>query len=184
MSVLLRILATRPVFEIDPLVGFSLLSMAQQVMQGKVSFSEQAFDIQENALRVETVFAENKAQQQITTNHVAVLPIHGVMMAEDTACGPIGMISMAHLIREAANDPNISGIMLDIMSPGGSAYGNPELANAVAYVYSVTGEENHIDFFENGLKKYSSYTKYLMLYHYGSYLSNQTELSGRFGWPP
>jgi protease-4 len=62
---------------------------------------------------------------------VMILPMTGVLMKNDGACGSIGMASMANYIKQANQDPNISGIVLAIDSPGGSVDGTEMLARAV-----------------------------------------------------
>ena len=62
---------------------------------------------------------------------VMILPVTGVLMKNDGACGSIGMVSMANYIKMANQDQEISGIVLAIDSPGGSVDGTEMLARAV-----------------------------------------------------
>lgn len=132
MSGLLSILAAQPVFAIEPMAAQRLLSIAAEVLQGNRTFNPSDFVAMSARPRTERVYNSETR----TDGKVFVLPIHGVMYAEDQECGPKGMLTQAMWLRNAANDPSITAGLLDIMSPGGSAYGNPELANAVAYFRS------------------------------------------------
>lgn len=66
---------------------------------------------------------------------VAVLPLFGFiaprmnMMTEMS--GGTSAERFTHVVRQTVADPNISGIVLDVNSPGGSAFGLPELADEI-----------------------------------------------------
>ena len=64
-------------------------------------------------------------------NKVMVIPVTGVLMKGDGACGSIGMATMANFIKAANQDPEISGIVLAIDSPGGSVDGTELFSKAV-----------------------------------------------------
>lgn len=63
---------------------------------------------------------------------VAIVPIHGTMMKYGTYCA-YGTTEMADLIYEAANNPNISGIVLDMDSGGGAVDAIAPLTAAIEY---------------------------------------------------
>jgi len=62
---------------------------------------------------------------------IAVVPIRSEIMKYDQFCGPRGTQSLTADIRSADADPNISGIVLVIDSPGGQASGTDLLADAI-----------------------------------------------------
>ena len=55
------------------------------------------------------------------TGVVSIIPYKDVIIKEGDGCGNLGTENFARLIREAAADPNVAAIILDIDSPGGSA---------------------------------------------------------------
>ena len=67
---------------------------------------------------------------------IAVVPIQGVLdkrvseMAKSS--GAMGMDDIEKMLGEALTDDSISGILLDVDSPGGSVTGVPELAAKIA----------------------------------------------------
>ena len=52
-------------------------------------------------------------------------------MKEDMVCGPAGTATLARIIQQADNNPNISAIVLHIDSPGGTVDGTEALANII-----------------------------------------------------
>lgn len=75
--------------------------------------------------------ARQKAQAQVGDGYIAVLPLYGVVvqranMATDF-CGGTSCQQFTAAFREAVADPRVSGILIDIDSPGGSVYGVSEL---------------------------------------------------------
>lgn len=75
------------------------------------------------------------APQQRRQKSVAILPIHGVIEARPTFMGQLfGMTSYEAIGRafdQLVADESVSGIILDVASPGGMAYGAPELAQKI-----------------------------------------------------
>lgn len=64
---------------------------------------------------------------------IAVVHISGPIMKEDN-CGDPGTKTYESIIKQAAANPNIKGIILQIDSPGGTVAGTESLANTVASV--------------------------------------------------
>lgn len=129
MKGLFRILASRPVFAINPTVGLQLRDAAALVLNRQTPFSIESFGVVASDSYVKKVAVQSEGKQ--TIRDVAVFPIYGTMIAEDEVCGPEGTITKSRQILQAAYDDNISGIVLDIMSPGGQVLGTEELANAI-----------------------------------------------------
>lgn len=71
---------------------------------------------------------------------IAVVPVHGVLEARASLIGEfLGMTSyeaVGNMFDMAMADESVGGIVLDVMSPGGMAYGAPELAQKI---YSARG---------------------------------------------
>jgi signal peptide peptidase SppA len=63
---------------------------------------------------------------------VAVIPVQGVMSRRGYY--GVSTIAVARALESAAESPEVSAILLDVDSPGGSAYGTPELSATVSRV--------------------------------------------------
>ena len=63
---------------------------------------------------------------------VHVMPVRGVMMKHDMACGPRGTRTLGNRLRNADADNSVVGHVLIFEGPGGSANAVPELAEAIA----------------------------------------------------
>src|SRR3989344_107452 len=72
------------------------------------------------------------------SGNVAVIPIHGVIVASDDSGSLFDTATSSEdiieLIEKADDNPNIKAIILDINSPGGSAVASEEIANALKKV--------------------------------------------------
>ena len=83
------------------------------------------------------IFAARKHSAQAGSGSVAVLPLYGVISQRasimDSMCGPQGTTTekFGAQFRQALNDPQVSGIVIDIDSPGGSVSGVDELASEI-----------------------------------------------------
>lgn len=66
---------------------------------------------------------------------IAVLPIHGVIVHRANVLhnisGGASAELVSHYVRQVVADPNVSAVVLDIDSPGGSVFGIQELADVV-----------------------------------------------------
>jgi protease-4 len=63
---------------------------------------------------------------------VHVMPVRGIMMKHDMACGPRGTRTLGNRLLNADADSSVVGHVLIIEGPGGSANAVPELAEAIA----------------------------------------------------
>jgi ClpP class serine protease len=62
---------------------------------------------------------------------VMIIPLRGVLLKNDGICGQMGTESLMRLMRKADRMDNISGILLDIDSPGGEASNIETVANFI-----------------------------------------------------
>jgi len=80
--------------------------------------------------------ARRDAMRQRTPGAVAVVPIYGSLVPRaglmSDLSGATSAESIAQQVSAAAADPAISAIVLDVDSPGGSVFGIPETAQAIA----------------------------------------------------
>lgn len=62
---------------------------------------------------------------------IAVMGVEGMLMKGQPSFGGTSTVQLRRDIRQAVADPNVSGIMLAIDSPGGTAAGNAEVAQEI-----------------------------------------------------
>lgn len=86
----------------------------------------------------DTLDAQAAELQAARERGLAIIPVAGIigkrLSMMETACGGVDVDTVAAQLADAAADPQISTILLDISSPGGSVVGVPELADAIAEV--------------------------------------------------
>lgn len=62
---------------------------------------------------------------------IAMVNIAGPVMKDDVECGGYGMATLAQLVTRLGNADNIAGIIINLDTPGGQAYGTSMLADAI-----------------------------------------------------
>jgi protease-4 len=67
----------------------------------------------------------------VPTGNIAVIDIHGMILADDFSYGDTSSERVARLISDADENDQIKAILLDINSGGGSAVGSDEISQAV-----------------------------------------------------
>lgn len=130
MLQLLRILQTSPLFSIHPEIGLQLAMYATQLLNRERQFGAQDFQVLAGS-RPRAHDVRNAKGKVI--GRVGTYPIHGTLLAQDTACGPLGMNTMADHMYQLANE-DVDAIVLDIQSPGGQVTGTENMAEAIAYL--------------------------------------------------
>lgn len=79
--------------------------------------------------------ARAKQSAGYANGSIAVIPIYGAITQRggmaDMSTPTTSASALASIVRQAASDPSISAIVLDVDSPGGSVYGIEELGNAI-----------------------------------------------------
>jgi capsid assembly protease len=81
------------------------------------------------------IMAARQSANRSQPGQIVVIPVYGALMQRppQDISGP-GATSTSNIIKQVkqvASDPNVSKILLDIDSPGGSVYGTSELANII-----------------------------------------------------
>lgn len=76
---------------------------------------------------------------------VARVVMRGTLMKGTSSFGGTSTVQLRRDIRQAAADPNVSGILLDIDSPGGTVAGTADLANEVKAARKRKPVWAHID---------------------------------------
>lgn len=72
----------------------------------------------------------NNSFSEAPEGSTAIIPVHGTMLKYGTYCS-YGTTEIAELIREAADSPNISSVLLDIDSGGGAVDAIAPLVDAI-----------------------------------------------------
>lgn len=78
-------------------------------------------------------------------NSIARVILRGSMMKGQSSFGGTSTVQLRRDIRQAVNDPNVSGILLDIDSPGGTVAGTADLAAEVKTARKKKPVWAHID---------------------------------------
>ncbi len=92
---------------------------------------------------------EPKSQVEILQSksggNIAFIPLLGTLMKQRSSTGGTSTIQARRDIRNAANDPNVSAILLGIDSPGGTVAGTQELADDVRSARRKKAVWAHVD---------------------------------------
>jgi protease IV len=101
----------------------------------KIDFSENRKNNRVYYLSVDSlsISEENQAMppEKQSENSIAVIPISGVITKADQECGPSGTDTKKSLLHRCGANPNISGVILDISSPGGEAFASLDFYKAI-----------------------------------------------------
>jgi protease-4 len=68
---------------------------------------------------------------ELPAGSIAVIEVSGPMTMNDQFCGPMGTRSLANLVSQAADAPNIEGIIMHYTTPGGQAMGTEVFAASI-----------------------------------------------------
>jgi signal peptide peptidase SppA len=133
---------TGTMIDLQPLAGFSL-DLEQYVglwavdevrfgaMLDQVSKMDLAAHITANTGQSQA--AAKTSKQKHESANIAIIDIQGTMTKRGSSLSGAGStVLIRQAIRNAANDPDINGIVLRIDSPGGTVAGTSDLANGVA----------------------------------------------------
>lgn len=100
--------------------------------------------VQASVYQLPAYDTETDVLNGVEADSTVIIPIQGSLMKHDY-CGDFGMMSLAQLIIQAADNSNVKSIVLHEESPGGSADGSLDLSNAVAYAASKKTVVTYID---------------------------------------
>ena len=108
----------------------------QQILDGPISKTSQKLSDREPLVIQMAEMASSKNQSELPENAVAIIPLHGTMLKYGTYC-EYGTVEIADLIREAADNPKVAGILLDIDSGGGAVDAIAPILDALEYNRSL-----------------------------------------------
>lgn len=123
----------RGAWAIDQGYANANLSLIHSFLNGKIDgkvFRSGAGEY-ENPFYIDANGNRLKYGEKVPAKSIYVMPVTGVVLKYNGECGEPGMMLRESLLRSADEDPNVSGIMLVIDSPGGEAYGTFSFAEAV-----------------------------------------------------
>ena len=128
---------------IQPEYAYASAGIVQRVLNGEFAFeSATKSDAEENAEKLSvgcfSISPDNKVVfgnrynpfMNAEPGSIAVIGISGPIMKYDN-CGDLGTKSYSSLLTKADQNPNISGVLLVIDSPGGTVDGTQELASEI-----------------------------------------------------
>jgi signal peptide peptidase SppA len=104
-------------------------------------------DLRAHVEQVKPAAVVSEMQMVKTKNgqSVAFIPVLGTLMKQKSSMGGTSTIQLRRDIRQAANDPNVSGILLGVESPGGTVAGMHDLASDVAAARKQKPVWAHVD---------------------------------------
>lgn len=108
----------------------------QQILDGPISKTSQKLSDREPLKIQMAEMASSKNQSELPENAVAIIPLHGTMLKYGTYC-EYGTVEIADLIREAADNPKVAGILLDIDSGGGAVDAIAPILDTLEYNRSL-----------------------------------------------
>lgn len=109
---------------LEQIISGSLDKSSEGTLADRKPFEGQAFS---KEMRRTSSFSGD-----LPTDTVAIIPVHGTMMKYGSYCA-YGTTEIADMIYEAAANPNISGIVLDMDSGGGCVDAISPLTAAIEY---------------------------------------------------
>lgn len=77
-----------------------------------------------------TVYHPDHSKSEDSLVHV--MPVRGIMLKHDMACGPVGTRTLAQRLMAADGDPSVVGHILVFETGGGTSSSVPELADAIS----------------------------------------------------
>ena len=111
--------------------------LLQQVLDSSSSKSAEEKLSDRKPLKLQMAqMTSSKSQSEMPDNAVAIIPLHGTMLKYGTYCA-YGTVEIAELIREAANNPKVGGVLLDVDSGGGAVDAIAPILDALEYNRSV-----------------------------------------------
>lgn len=150
MKGFISILAANSAFSIRPSVAGYMLQHANDVLNKIASFDSSVFGgLTESERKKILAFGDSievvRDLDGEVIGQVQVITLHGTMFKEGQFCGPSSAAAFSRDVRQAADNPEISSIVIDLYTPGGQVDGTVERAEAVAYARS----KKHVTAFVN-----------------------------------
>lgn len=125
-SILFQVL--RGNWYIDPDFAKSSGFLISQMLKGQLSFSGEAEKFKPSINSYNSNAQGDSDNQKVS----AIISITGPMMKHDQYCGPAGMDSIGHWIKEMDNDPSVESIILKLSTPGGTVEGTAKLGKIIS----------------------------------------------------
>ena len=81
---------------------------------------------------------------KMTSGGIMVIPIEGTIMRAQSSYGGTSSVQVRQILRNAAQDPKVKGVMLAIDSPGGTVAGTDELAAEIKAFSAIKPIHSHV----------------------------------------
>lgn len=119
---------------LDEYVGLWMLSpLGYEQLRLQISGIDLSAHIKAAAATPRPVSTSFETIQSRNGSKVALVRMAGPMMKGQSSLGGASTIATRRSIRQAANDPDVSGILIAVDSPGGTVAGTQDLANDVRF---------------------------------------------------
>lgn len=143
---MLNIRVALSIFRLPWLVDATTLAIGQRILAGDKLELEEKSDAYKFQLYHDDDNDDGSASMKRMDGAVAVFPISGTLLKEDTWCS-YGTQTIAQAIRGAANDDRITAIVLDINSGGGCVNAIAPMLQAIEEIKSLGKPVlAHVDF--------------------------------------
>lgn len=124
----------RGVWAIEPSIARSYFPQITLLLQGKALPQKD----NDNRIKMAVISPDNSyswvdSLSKVDAESLALIPISGPIMKHDY-CGDAGTATRGEQIKQASKNPNISAIILQIDSPGGTVDGTQSLADIIKQV--------------------------------------------------
>lgn len=121
----------RGVWAIEPSIAESYWPQLVLLFEGRPVIEDESPNrLKAALLNADNYYSWEAALIKADPGSIAVIPFSGPIMKEDS-CGAAGTATRMNQIKQAANNPNIDAIILQIDSPGGEVSGTQQLAAAI-----------------------------------------------------
>jgi protease-4 len=126
----------RSAWAIDPRFALSHMFLIENMLGRKLEIADNAEKVKEPVLSVLSASVRKKVNswKDAEPGSIAIVPILGPLEkndVEDCDMMSYGMNTIAQWIKDAEENPNIDGILLNIDTPGGTADGTQNLADVI-----------------------------------------------------
>jgi len=88
---------------------------------------------------------DDMAITTMTRGGIMIVPIEGAMMRGVSSFGGVSTVQIRRVLRNAASDPEVKGILLRVDSPGGTVAGTDELAAEIKAIGQIKPIRTHVE---------------------------------------
>lgn len=130
---LLELSSRNPVFHIDPIVGLQMANLVSLMLSKDLPISGEAFGMTKQAFADYSVAGQGGMSDM---KKVRIISIYGFLTMHGGLCSH-GLMDYENMLKTAANNADIDGLVLNIGSFGGEAMYNETIANTIYEVNKI-----------------------------------------------